>query len=216
MATWAGLSALYSRELSGTDQGDWAVTSLATCASLTQLTMQLNEPPASAVGCHATGMTSHNRVFRVRDSKYVYGQAPESCDVGALILKLADMDQVQAVDYFKQELQALAVPVNTVKEMAATSADCSSKTANFKKKTAGQGRDVETWEPTWLCFDGVPMACAGAPSNAGSDAQRVLGDLGYSSGDILAMQQSRAVIPTDWHKWAASETLQKGPEIEKL
>jgi crotonobetainyl-CoA:carnitine CoA-transferase CaiB-like acyl-CoA transferase len=216
MATWAGLSALYSRELSGTDQGDWATTSLATCASLTQLTLQLNEPPASAVGCHATGMTSHNRVFRVQNSKYVYGQAPKSCDVSALILKLADMDQAQAVNYFKQELQALAVPVNTVKEMAAKSADGSSKSANFKKKTQGQGWDVETWEPTWLCFDGEPLECVGAPFNAGSNAQEVLGDLGYSSGDILAMQQSRAVIPTNWHKWAASETLQKGPEIEEL
>jgi crotonobetainyl-CoA:carnitine CoA-transferase CaiB-like acyl-CoA transferase len=62
MATWAGLSALYSREVSGTDQGDWAVTSLATCASLKQLPLQMNELPASAVGCHARTGTSGLRV----------------------------------------------------------------------------------------------------------------------------------------------------------
>ena len=65
---WGGLAALYSRSARQTDQGDWAVTSLATCASLTQLTLQKNEPPASAVGCYATGMPAHNRVYRVADA----------------------------------------------------------------------------------------------------------------------------------------------------
>ena len=65
MATWGGLAALYSREDRKSVQGDWAVTSLAVCASLTQLTLQKREPPPSAVGCHATGMTPFNRVFKV-------------------------------------------------------------------------------------------------------------------------------------------------------
>ena len=36
------------------------------------------------MGCHATGMTAHRRVFKVAGGRYVYGQAPESADVDAL------------------------------------------------------------------------------------------------------------------------------------
>jgi len=223
MAMWGGLAALYSRSARQTDQGDWAVTSLATCASLTQLTLQKNEPPASAVGCYATGMTAHNRVYRVADAnagggptamRYIYGQAPVSTDADALVAAVRTMGQDEAIAHFEGELGVLAVPVNTVRQIADKSADGKSKSANFKKKTAGQGWDVETWEPTWFCFDGEPMECAGAPTFSGSDAPQVLADLGYSSSDILAMQQSRAVVPTNWYKWAPEDTLTRGPGVD--
>ena len=106
-------------------------------------------PPASAVGCHATGMTPHARVFRVAGGKYVYGQAPpEACpDPEALAATLAGLDQDAAVAFFAKEFgnDALAVPVRTVREMADLSADGASKTANFAKKDSGMGWEVETW-----------------------------------------------------------------------
>ena len=61
---------------------------------------------------------------------------------------------------------------------------------------------VETWEPTWFCLDGKPLSCAGAPTFSGADAVPILEALGYSQGQILGLKQSRAVVPTNWHKWA--------------
>ena len=223
LAMWGGLAALYSREHRGTD-GDWAVSSLASAASLTQLTLQKAEPPASAVGCHATGMTPHERVWRVADPpvdptgvgtningkpvQFIYGQAPEGTDVDALAAKLATLDQAAACAYFETEFGALAVPVHTVKEIAALCSDGSSVSANFKKKAnAGAAAahtsswEVETWEPTWFCFDGEPLSCARAPTFSGSDAPAILAELGYSQGQVLGLKQSRAVVPTNWHKW---------------
>ena len=75
MGAWGGLAALYARDAHGRAEGDWAATSLAVCASLTQLTLQKGEPPASAVGCHATGMSARHRVYPVAGGKHVYGQA---------------------------------------------------------------------------------------------------------------------------------------------
>ena len=201
MAMWGGLAALYSREDRQTVQGDWAVTSLAVCASLTQLTLQKGEPPPSAVGCYATGMTPHSRVFKVAGGKYIYGQAPETCDVDALLTTLSTLDVDGAITHFENELGALAVPVQTVKEVAAICSDGLSKTANFKKKNSGMGWEVETWEPTWFCLDGEPLSCAGAPTFSGADAASILAELGYSQGQILGLKQSRAVVPTNWYKW---------------
>ena len=178
------------------------MTSLATCASLTQLTLQKGEPPASAVGCHATGMTAHKRVFQVAGGKWVYGQAPETADVGALVATLATLDVDGAIAHFEASFGMLAVPIHTVKEIAALCSDGSSKTANFKKKDSGMGWEVETWEPTWFCIDGQPLSCAGAPTFSGADAESILAALGYSQGDILGLKQSRAVVPTNWYKWA--------------
>ena len=61
--------------------------------------------------------------------------------------------------------------------------------------------EVETWEPTWFCFDGEPLSCARAPTFSGSDAPAILAELGYSQGQVLGLKQSRAVVPTNWHKW---------------
>ena len=60
---------------------------------------------------------------------------------------------------------------------------------------------VETWEPTWFCIDGEPLSCAGAPTFSGADAEPILKALGYSQGDTLALKQSRAVVPVNWHQW---------------
>ena len=94
------------------------------------------------------------------------------------------------------------MPVHTVKEIAAICSDGGSKTANFTKKDSGMGWEVETWEPTWFCLDGEPLSCPGAPTFSGADAPAILSELGYSSGQILGLKQSRAIVPTNWHKWA--------------
>jgi len=200
MATWAALAGLYARQQKDV-RGDWAGTSLAVCASLTQLTLQFQEPPACATGPYATGMTEHKRVFKVKAGKYIYGQADPKCDVKALETLLADMDVEAAVSHFKTQFSALAVPVQTCKEMAALCSDGKSKSAYFKKKDAGQGWVVETWEPTWFCFDGEPFSCLSPPTLAGSDAPQILAEFGYSQKEIADLKLSRAVVPTNWHKW---------------
>ena len=43
---------------------------------------------------------------------------------------------------------------------------------------------------------------AGAPTSSGAAAESILAALGYSQGDILGLKQSRAVVPTNWYKWA--------------
>jgi len=202
MAAWAGLAALYSREVRGGEQGDWAVTSLAVCASLTQLTLQRGEPPPSAVGHDATGMTPHKRVFPVAGGRFIYGQAPEACDVRELAATLSSLESDAAIAHFENALGgALAVPVLTVQEIAALCSDGGSKTANFTRKRGESGWEVETWEPTWFCFDGAPLSCARPPAFAGADAQQVLAALGYSPGEVLGLKQSRAVVPTNWYAW---------------
>ena len=94
------------------------------------------------------------------------------------------MDVDGAVAHFASEFGALAVPVQTVKEMAALSSDGKSKSANFKLKDAGKGWKVETWEPTWFAFDGEPLSCAKAPTFAGSDAPEVLAELGIEDENL--------------------------------
>ena len=58
-----------------------------------------------------------------------HGQAPEGCDVDQLLATLATMDVAGAVAHFEKQLGALAVPCNTVKEIAALCSDDGSKTA---------------------------------------------------------------------------------------
>lgn len=119
----------------------------------------------------------------------------------ALVAAVAEMDMEQAIAHFKKCFGKLAVPVQTCKEMAAACSDGKSKSAHFKRKDAGQGWVVETWEPTWFCFDGEPLSCLSAPTLAGSDAPQILLELGYSQVEIESMKSSRALVPTNWYKW---------------
>jgi crotonobetainyl-CoA:carnitine CoA-transferase CaiB-like acyl-CoA transferase len=50
LGTWAGVTALYAREARDDGRGDWAETSLAAAATLTQVLLQNGEPPETAVG----------------------------------------------------------------------------------------------------------------------------------------------------------------------
>ena len=68
-----------------------------------------------------------------------------------------------------------------------------------QKKLQTQKRNSR--EPTWFCFDGEPLSCPGAPTFSGADAPAVLEALGYTEGEILGLQQARAVVPTNWHQW---------------
>ena len=68
------------------------------------------------------------------------------------------------------------------------------------------GWEVETWEPTWFCFDGAALSCARPPAFAGADAPQVLAALGYSPGEVLGLKQSRAVVPTLWYAWSGARS----------
>ena len=99
---------------------------------------------------------------------------------------LSSLESDAAIAHFENALGgALAVPVHTVQEIAALCSDGGSKTANFTRKRGESGWEVETWEPTWFCFDGAPLSCARPPAFAGADAPQVLAALGYSPGEVL-------------------------------
>ena len=68
LGTYAGAVALYARERRGDGVGDWAETSLCNAATLIQLLFQRpgSEPPPSARGQLATGMTEGARVYQAR------------------------------------------------------------------------------------------------------------------------------------------------------
>merc|ERR1712083_1283422 len=109
------------------------------------------------------------------------------------------MDITQAIDHVNKSMGGFAVPVQTCKEMAAACSTGASKSANFKRKDAGQGWVIETWEPTWFCFDGEPFSCPKPSTRAGSDAPQILADLGYTNEQIAHLQESGAIGPVEWY-----------------
>ena len=77
LAAYSVLLALYARERRGDGVGDWAETSLCNAATLIQLLLQRpgSEPPPSARGQLATGMTPGARVYQLSDG-WIFAQAP--------------------------------------------------------------------------------------------------------------------------------------------
>merc|ERR1712130_245588 len=112
--------------------------------------------------------TPFKRIFKVQDGKYIYAQIDDVHRDAAATL--GGMDITQAIDHVNTSMGGFAVPVQTCKEMAAACSTGASKSANFKRKDAGQGWVIETWEPTWFCFDGEPFSCPKPSTRAGSDA----------------------------------------------
>ena len=83
----------------------------------------------------------------------------------------------------------------------ALSSNRTTEPTHNKFSTPPQNNNRNSREPTWFCFDGEPLSCPGAPTFSGSDAPAVLEALGYTEGEILGLQQARAVVPTNWHQW---------------
>jgi crotonobetainyl-CoA:carnitine CoA-transferase CaiB-like acyl-CoA transferase len=192
LGTWAGVTALYARETRDDGRGDWAETSLAAAATLTQLLLQNGEPPASAVGPYATGMTEGQRVYRLSDG-WIFAHG--TVDLSA---ELEGKTQAEALA-FMGERNVLAVPVQTCRQVANRHRDNPTITVNFERRES-DGWINECFAPTWFTFDGMPFARPAAAPRLGASGPEILAELGYSEPQIAEMIAIGAVGRTEWAK----------------
>lgn len=192
LAVWAGLVALVARERRKDGRGDWAETSLATAATLTQILLQRTREPASARGADATGMNAGERVYQLSDG-WIFAQAPR--DISA---ELASKTVAAALAVLKAR-GINAVPVQTVRQLADRHRDKPSRTVRFER-TESDGWTTECFAPTWLVFDGVIPSRPPAASRIGADGPAVLADLGYGRDDIERFVSSGVIGRTEWSK----------------
>lgn len=190
LGVWAGVSALYAREAGGGSNGDWAETSLAAAATLTQLLLQSGEPPESAVGQQATGMTASARVYRLADG-WIFAQAPS--DATAELAELTVTDALAAL----AERGIPAVPVQTCRGVADRHREAPSRTATFER-TEKDGWATEMFAPTWFVFDNAPFSRSAAATRVGGDAAEILSDIGYGPEDLTRLQAAGVVGRTEW------------------
>ena len=190
LGCWAGVSALFAREQRQDGKGDWAETSLAAAASLTQLLLQQTPAPKSATGPDATGMNEGERWYKVTDG-FVFAQANR--DISE---ELAPLTVEQALEHLqKQHIQA--VPVQTCQELAKRHRENPCKTVTFEKRER-DGWESENFAPSWFVFDGEPVGCPGAAARIGSDASAILQEIGYSSDEVKRLIAEGVVGPTEW------------------
>jgi crotonobetainyl-CoA:carnitine CoA-transferase CaiB-like acyl-CoA transferase len=194
LAAYSGLLALYARDRRGDGVGDWAETSLCNAATLIQLLFQRpgSEPPPSARGQLATGMTEGARVYRLSDG-WIFAQAPH--DITA---DLSKRSRAEALAWCAQQ-NIPAAPVQTCKELADRHREHPTTTVKFEKRES-DGWITECFAPTWSAFDGQTQPRPSAASRIGADGPAVLADLGYSPADIERLIAIGAVGRTEWAK----------------
>ncbi len=190
LGTWAGVTALVARERRKDGTGDWAETSLATAASLTQLLLLQTSEPASARGAYATGMNAGERVYQLTDG-WIFAQGDHD-----LSSELSPLSVDAAIAKLKKR-GIQAVPVQTVKELADRHRKNPSKTVNFERRER-DGWENECFAPRWFAFDGELMPRPSATARIGSDAPTILAELGYSKEQVARLVSSGAVGQTEW------------------
>ncbi len=194
LGAYAGVLALYARETRGDGVGDWAETSLCNAATLIQLLFQRpgSEPPASARGQLATGMTPGARVYQLSDG-WIFAQAPH--DITA---DLGKRSRAEALAWCAQQ-KIPAAPVQTCKELADRHREHPSATVKFERRE-NDGWSTECFAPTWFAFDGETQPRPKAASRIGADAAAVLADLGYRPDEVTRLVSVGAVGRTEWAK----------------
>lgn len=190
LGTWGGVTALYARETRNDGTGDWAETSLAVAATLTQLLLQNEEPPASAIGPFATGMTEGARTYQLSDG-WIFAQADR--DVRA---DLDGMTQAEALSAMSAQ-DIPAVPVQTCRQVANRHRDEPTITVHFEARES-DGWVNECFAPTWFTYDGKPFARPTAAPRLGATGPEILAELGYSDEQIARMIAIGAVGRTEW------------------
>jgi len=190
LGTWAGVTSLYGRELRKDGTGDWAQTSLAAAASLTQLLFQQTPAPASATGPFATGMNDGERVYQLSDG-WIFAQGESD-----LTEKLANMTQQEALSALKEQ-GVPAVPVQTCRQLADLHRETPTQTVTFEQRLR-DGWKSENFAPTWFVFDGECVGCPGPAARIGSDAPVILKELGYSDDEISRLIDTGVVGRTEW------------------
>jgi len=192
LGTWAGVTALYAREVRNDGRGDWAETSLAAAATLTQLLLQNGEPPASAVGPFATGMTEGERVYSLSDG-WIFAQG--TVDISD---ELEGKTQAEALELMAEQ-NIRAVPIQTCRQVADRHRDDPTITVNFERRES-DGWINECFAPTWFTFDGKPFARPTAAPRLGASGPEILAELGYSESQIAEMIAMGAIGRTEWAK----------------
>ncbi len=190
LGAWAAVSALYKREVGGEGRGDWCATSLATAATLTQLLLQKGEPPASAVGQYATGMTEGARVYQLSDG-WIFAEA--AADISA---DLAGLTRDEALATLA-ERGVLATPVQSARAIADRHRDAPSRTVVFER-TEKDGWWSECFAPTWIVYDDAPFPRSSPVSRVGADAPAILAELGYASAEIRRLVEKGIVGRSEW------------------
>lgn len=190
LGAWAGVSALAARERRKDGTGDWAESSLAAAATLVQLLLQRTQEPPSARGSGATGRTAGERTYRVADG-WVFARAAR--DVSA---DVATMPVAGALAHLASQ-GIDATPIQTLRELVDRHRARPTTTVAFEKRER-DGWENESFAPTWYAFDGVPNPRPAAPPRIGSDAQEILGALGYTADDVDRLKASGIIGPVEW------------------
>jgi crotonobetainyl-CoA:carnitine CoA-transferase CaiB-like acyl-CoA transferase len=194
LGAYSGVLALYARERRGDGVGDWAETSLCNAATLIQLLFQRpgSEPPPSARGQLATGMTEGARVYQVGDG-WIFAEAPH--DISAEVGKRTRADALA----WCAEQNILAAPVQTCKELADRHRDHPTTTVKFETREK-DGWTTECFAPTWFAFDSKTQPRPAAASRIGADGPAVLAELGYKPEEVQKLIADGAVGRTEWAK----------------
>jgi crotonobetainyl-CoA:carnitine CoA-transferase CaiB-like acyl-CoA transferase len=190
LGAWAGVTALVARERRKDGVGDWAETSLATAASLTQLLLQQTPEPESARGATATGMNAGERVYELTDG-WIFAQGDRD-----LSGELASLTREAALARLAEQ-GVPAVPVQTCKELADIHRDDPTTTVDFELRKK-DGWENECFAPAWFAFEGKRVASPGPASRVGSDASEILADLGYSRADVDRLVAGGVVGQREW------------------
>jgi crotonobetainyl-CoA:carnitine CoA-transferase CaiB-like acyl-CoA transferase len=192
LGAWAAVTALYAREHRHDGHGDWAETSLATTATLTQLLLQRTPEPATARGQRATGMNAGERVYKVSDG-WIFAQAPSD-----MSSELASRSVTDAIAYLKGK-SINAVPVQTCRQVADRHRAKPTRTVYFEM-TEKDGWKTECFAPTWYVFDDKPWPRSSPASRIGADGPAILAKLGYGQEEIEGLVSSGTVGRTEWAK----------------
>ncbi|MGH8388881.1 MAG: CoA transferase [Pseudomonas sp.] len=190
----SGVIALYAREVRADGRGDWAETSLCNAATLIQLLFQKpgSEPPASARGQLAIGMTVGERVYQLSDG-WIFAQAPRD-----ISKELGGLSRAEALVWCVRQ-GVMAVPVQSCKELADRHRDHPTTTVRFEKRT-NDGWSTECFAPTWFAFDGTTEGRPAAASRIGADGPAVLESLGYAKEQVTELVNAGTIGRTEWRK----------------
>jgi crotonobetainyl-CoA:carnitine CoA-transferase CaiB-like acyl-CoA transferase len=190
LGTWAGVTALAARERRKDGTGDWAATSLAAAASLTQLLFQQTAEPESARGAYATGNNESERVYNVSDG-WIFAQGEYD-----LTKELASFTVEQALAHLKNK-GVMAVPVQTCKDLADIHRENPTPTVNFEKHEL-DGWKNECFAPTWFAFEGESLSRPAPAKRIGADGPAILEDLGYSKDEVERLTKTGVLGQKEW------------------
>jgi crotonobetainyl-CoA:carnitine CoA-transferase CaiB-like acyl-CoA transferase len=185
LGVWAGLCALYAQTRRGDSRGDWAETSLAVAATLTQCLLQQKTEPPSARGADATGMSLGARVYELTDG-WIFAQGEHD-----LTHELRGLTREAALALLVEE-NIPAVPVQTCRELADRHLNDPTPTVTFERRTH-EGWTVGAFSASWFATAGRPLGTPAPAHRVGSDAVGILSQLGYSSAEVDRLVEDQIV-----------------------